>query len=278
MLDIKFLENSWYFKKIILEKWEVLFDEWEIDNNLYIIILWKLLVKKYTTSDKKETKVLAYLSKDDIFWEAALNDNNPKSVKISSHRKTYLLSINAKKWLDDFSQKYPLEWQNLLKYIIYLSNKRLNASNYLITANYKISDEIIKLNKISSKSLFDLIDKLKNVVMVDYILYFEKNPVMDNYLTLKYDTRLIWKMQDKIVEITNNKLDLLNFKVKNITNYTQELSIWENSFWYLIFFKKEGIFSENDKKVLISTSTSIAWVIKEKQLKDEQNNIDFMEE
>ncbi len=275
MLDIKFLENSWYFKKVILEKWEILFDEWDINNNLYIIILWELHVKKYTTSNKNETKTLAHLKKDDIFWEWALNSDKPKDVRIEASRKTYVLCINAKKDLDEFSSKYPSEWQKLLKYIIHLSNKRLNASNYLITANYKISSEIINLNKISIKSLFWLIDKLKDVVNVDYILYFEKNPVMKNYLTLKYDSRAKGKMQDKIIEVTNNKLDLLSFRVKNMNNYSQELSIWKNLFWYLIFFKKWDIFTDNDKKVLISTSTSIAWVIKEKQLIDEEKNIMF---
>ena len=64
----------------------------------------------------------------------------------------------------------------------------MNESNYLITSTYKISTEIINLNKITSKSIFDLITKLRDTVRVDYILYFEKNPVMDNYLILKYDT------------------------------------------------------------------------------------------
>jgi len=48
---------------------------------------------------------------------------------------------------------------------------------------------------------------------------------MKNYLTLKYDSRAKGKMQDKIIEVTNNKLDLLSFRVKNMNNYSQELSI-----------------------------------------------------
>jgi hypothetical protein len=78
---------------------------------------------------------------------------------------------------------------NLLKYIIYLSNKRLLESNILITATYKISKEIIELNEINNKKIFELIDKLKEIINVSYILYFEKNPVMENFIKLKYDTR-----------------------------------------------------------------------------------------
>ena len=103
MLDLNFLKKSWYFKEVILEKWEVLFKEWEIDNNIYIIVLWELSVEKYTTKQKDETKILAYLKKDDIFWEAALNSNLPKQVNIVSQTKTHLISINAKTWLNEFT-------------------------------------------------------------------------------------------------------------------------------------------------------------------------------
>jgi len=48
MFNIELLENSWFFKIKTLEAWELLFDEWDIDNNLYII--------KSCESDAKETK------------------------------------------------------------------------------------------------------------------------------------------------------------------------------------------------------------------------------
>jgi len=276
MLDLQILENSWFFKKINLNTRDVVFNEWDFDDNIYIILAWELSVEKYTQKNSNETKHLANLKKFDIFWEASLNNSNPKEVKIVAKRKTILLSINAKDWINSFSEKYPKEWLNLLKYIIYLSNKRLLESNTLITATYKISKEIIELEQINNKKIFELIDKLKEIIDVSYILYFEKNPVMENFIKLKYDTRKKWSLQDEVIEITDNKLNLLSLKVKDYFSYIQKLAIWENDLWFLIFFKKDSDFNENDKKVLTSTTTSIAWLIKQKQLLDEERDKDYL--
>jgi hypothetical protein len=56
-----------------------------------------LLVEKFTTKQKDETKILASLKKNDIFGEASLNNNDVKQVSIVAKRKTVLLSINADK-------------------------------------------------------------------------------------------------------------------------------------------------------------------------------------
>lgn len=277
MLDIKILEESWYFKKIYLNPQDIVFDEWDYDENIYIILAWELIVEKYTQKNSNETKNLAYLKKFDIFWEAGLNDNKPKEVKIIAKRKSILLSINAKNWLNNFSKEYPEQWLNLLKYIIFLWNKRLLESNTLITTTYKISKEIIELEKINNKNIFLLLDKVKEITDISYILYFEKNPVVNNYIKLKYDTRKKWILQDEIIEITDNKLNLLNLKIDNYKNYTQKLSIWENELWFLVFFKKDDDFTENNKKVLTSTTISIAWLIRQKQLIDEEKNKEYLE-
>ena len=276
MLDIIFLKSTWFFKEISLEKGDLLFDEWELNDNIYIILTWELLIEKYTTNKKNETKILWKLIKNDIFWEWALNDNKPKEVKIVSSSKTYLIYISAKKEFDRFSKKHPEESMKLLKYIIYLSNKRLTESNYFITANYKISKEILNLKSIDNKSIFWLIDKIEDIVVVDYILYLEKNIVMENYLTMKYDSRIKGKMLDKVIEITNNKLDLLELKLSEISYFISELNFWENHLWYLIFFKKDALFSDNSKKILTSISIWVSWVIKQKQLLEEQRDKDFM--
>ncbi|MBT3729171.1 hypothetical protein HOG27_03775 [bacterium] len=70
-----------------------------------------------------------------------------------------------------------------------MANKRLSEANYLITAAFKISSEIRALENISNKKIFEVLEMLKNSVEVDDIIYYEANPVMENYVTLKYDTR-----------------------------------------------------------------------------------------
>lgn len=277
MLQISFLKNSWYFKEFHLQANEVLFDEWEIDNNLYIVVAWEINVEKYTTHKKNETKVLATLWKNEVFWEAALNSDKPKQVKMVARRNTMLLSINATTWLEEFSLKYPQEWLSLLKYIIHISNTRLLKSNELITANYKVTQEILKIEEINNKSIFWLIDKLEDIINIDYTLFLEKNTVLENYLVIKYDSREKWKMQDKIIEVTDNKLDLLELTLNDTYHNIQSLAIWDDELWYLLYFRKNINFSDNDKKILTSISTWISWLIKEKKLLEEESNKNYME-
>jgi hypothetical protein len=277
MLQINFLKNSWYFKEFHLQANEVLFDEGETDNNLYIVVAWKINVEKYTTNKRGETKILASLWKNEIFWEAALNSDKPKGVKMKAQRETLLLSINATKGLVDFSEKYPEEWLNLLKYIIHISNTRLLKSNELITANYKVTQEILKIEEINNKNIFWLIDKLEEIINIDYTLFLENNPVLENYLVIKYDSRDKWKMKDKIIEIADNKLDLLELKLNDMYHNIQQLTIWDIELWYLVYFRKNVYFSDNDKKILTSISIWISWLIKEKKILEEEQNKKYME-
>jgi len=276
MLDINKLKNTWYFKEVNLEKWDVLFKEWDVDENIYIVIYWELSVEKFTTKKRNETKILWYLWKDEVFWEAALNNNLPKQVNIISKAKTSLLKIEANKLIKDFAFEYKNDAFDLLKYIIHLSNERLLSSNALITSTYKISQEISKLDEITNKTIFYIIEKMKETLNVDDILYYEINPVMEDYITLKYDTRTPWKLLNWVIEIADNELDLLKYKSEWFFTYKQLLAIWTNQIWYLVFLKKWVRFNESDKKVFATTSSSIAWLIKQKQYLDEERDKEYM--
>lgn len=279
MLDIKILRKSWFFKEVVLEKWEVLIWEWEVDNNLYIVLVWELSVEKYTTVNKNETKVLAYLKTKDVFWESALNNSLPKSVSIIAKRKTLVIWINATKWLDEFMKVNPSEAMNLLKYIIYQWNNRLSEANYLITSTYKISQEISELKEINNKSIFYIIDKMKESLKVDDILYYEVNPIIQNYMTLRYNTKHKWRMQNWLTSIEDNELDLLNNLInENSFSFKQKLTLWDKEIWVLIFIKKDKDFEESEIKAIKTTSTSFTSLIKQKQILDEERDREFMNE
>ena len=278
MLDLNILKNSWYFNEIILEKWELLFDEWNIDENLYILIVWDLSVEKYVNNEKTHTKILWTIKQNQVIGEASLNSDLPKDVLIKAKRKSILIWINGKEWLSKFLKEYPTDALNLLKYIIHLSNNRIRESNFLITASYNISNAIINLDEINMKNIFKLIEILKKSIWIEEILYYEANPVLENYITLKYDTRKKWKLLNEIMEITNNKLDLLDLSINHYYKFIQELTIWWNRMWYLVFLKKWQVFNDSDKKIITTTSTSIASLIKQKQILTEDRNKSFNEE
>lgn len=277
MLQLDFLQNSWFFKEFHLQANEILFDEWEKDQNIYIIVTGEIEIQKYTTLKRDEVKTLAKLSADQVFWEAALNNNKPKEARVIATRKTLLLWINAQEWIQNFMEKYPIEATNFLKYIIHLATTRVNYWNSLITANYKITQEIQKIKKVTNKSIFELIDKLEKIIHIDYILFVEKNPVMKDFLMLKYDSRNKWQMSDKIIEVANSKLDFLELKINDTYSQTMDLNIWPENLWYLIFVRKNEDFSDNDIKILASISTWISWLIKEKRILEEEKNRIYMQ-
>lgn len=261
-------ENNPLFEKIEIKSWEMLFDEWSIDDNLYIIKKWLLSVEKYTTIQKDETKQLAILKTWDFLWEASLEKkSNKKEALIKAIEDSEVLAINAKKDLKKFIEENPSIWYEFLKHIITETNKRLVEANQIIASNYEIEKEISKLSTITPKSIFWLIDTTKNIMDVDYILYFEKHQVLKNFLILKYDSRKPNKMQDKIFERNWYFLDLdelyENCDIKKDDNIViNKLSIWSEVFGFLILWREKRSFNSSDKKIFSSLANSLAWVVK----------------
>lgn len=274
------LEKSVYFSKVHLKPWEVLFDEWDIDNNLYIILKWQVSVDKYTTTEKKDIKELAILWTWEFFWEGALKRTEEKQVSIRAINDVELLYIDAKNWIQDFIKQEPELWTNILVHIIDTWNKRLLESNYLVTSNFEMSKHISQIESFDNKNIFSLIDSFHKIIWVDYIIFLEKNPVMDNYMTIKYDSRNKWIMQDNIVDLWDKKLDIDDLKrdwVQVVTNnYIQELRSWNSIIWYLVIGRNKKWFSTNEIKVITSISSSLAWVIRQKEYSEEEMNKEYI--
>ena len=283
MLNIEFLQSSGFFETISLAKGDVIFDEWEIDNHLYVVISWKIDVLKYTSLERKSVKKMATLLKMDFFWEAWLSvQNEPKKVKIQASADSELLKIHAGEWVEDFIKENPEEWLNFLKHIIYVTNKRLNKNNRQIAADYELNKEINNIEKITLKSIFHIIDRIGVIIDCDYILFFEHNMVIDSYYTLKYDTRS-WASFDGIsleiddVKNINIKKDIPDMNLSLFNNIVR-LNIWERDLWFLIIGRKNNIFSENEKNMLISMWNSLSGIIKQKEVLEEERNKSYIKE
>jgi len=67
MIHIEFLQSTNFFKTRTLKAGDVVFDEGEVDNNIYIIVSGKIDILKYTTDERAHTKKLATLLKMDFF-------------------------------------------------------------------------------------------------------------------------------------------------------------------------------------------------------------------
>lgn len=277
-------EKSPFFEKKIIQKGQLLFDEWSYDGNLYIIKKWLLSVEKYTTGDKTDTKQLAILKTGDFLWEASLaKDIWKKEALIKALETSEVLQIDAGKDMKKFIEENPSVWYDLLKHIIVETNERLWEANKLITSHYEIEKAINSMKEINAKNIFLLIDKIKDIVDADYILYFEKHQIMESFLTLKYDSRYPNKMQDKIFERSGYFLNLdalfdecnINPEDKIVIN---KLSIGNEIFWYLIFGREKRAFTGSDKKTFSSLCNSLAGIMKKLLTDKETKNKIYIEE
>ncbi len=276
MLDINFLENSWFFEEKTLKKWELLFDEQEINNNFYIIKSWKLNIEKYTTPLKDDTKILASLEKWDFLWEASFTNSKPKEVLVKSVENTKLIFIQAKN-LDNFLEKYPTQTKNFLLEIIETINKRVNIWNKYITSIYEINKMVNNLQKINYLEIFKIFEKIKLIMWVKFLIYLEKNPVIENIFSYKYNSDFPLKMQNKVIDIKKYDLEKDFWINKKCYILENDINIWDDILWKIIIWKTKE-FSENEKRLFLWIITSIAWVIKQKEIFDEIRNKNFMQE
>ena len=98
----------------------------------------------------------------------------------------------------------------------------------------------------------------------------------DDYLSLMYKTSEKGIMQDEIIKITDNKLYLLELKHSWKYSYMQDIVIWNKDYWYLIFLREKNDFSENEMKIISTLSLSFGWLLKQKELMQEQKNRDYI--
>jgi len=273
VFNLEELKSSDYFKEKTLLRWEVLFDEWEIDNNLYFIDSWKLSIEKYTTKEKETSKQLAVIKTWDFLWEGSLNNSIPKQVKIISLETTKILYIDAKNDFLEFMKINPELAKNILVWIIDITNKRTLSSNKYIASLYEINQSINKIEEINYLEIFKILEKIKTILNWEYILYLEVNPIDEKYLTLKYNSRKPMKMQDLLVQKWHYKLDEIWIN-KADRILTKEIKIATEHLWNIIVWKKEN-FSENEKRIFIGLVTSLSGMLKQKKILEEERNIEF---
>jgi len=274
MFDIKNILWNKYFKSKSLKTWEILFDEWEIDKNIYVVEKGKVKVEKYFSSEKKEKKLLAVLWKNSIFWEGSIFNNHPKEVVISAIWETKLYFIKSKDFRNFVKENTEIA-VDFLSQIINLSNKRLLEANFLLTSNYKISKMISEEIEFSNKNLFDIIDEFCSIIKAKYIIYLEINQVLENYATVSYDSRIQWKLLDKVVELKSSKIDLENLKEFEVweKNMILELKNGNKIIWFFIIWEDEKVeFSESQKKSINSIWVLLAGFIKQKQYFQNEKN------
>ena len=274
-MDINTLIHNPLFESIWYKSWDVLYHEWEVDPYIYIVLSWEIIIEKYTDSSKLDTKHLATILSGWVIGEAGMNNNAPKQVWVSAGSDVTLLRIDAQNGIQKLMQEYPTESFEFMKYIISQTNERVLESNSQITATYKITKAISELSEINLKNIFNIIDIANSVLGSTYIIYTEKNPALEWYYNIIYNTNNNWKKSDIIIESNEQDLEkniLLHAnKVKNIHHLSNKINIWNEILGYLIFGSHKW-FKENDIKIIWSICTAIAGILHRFKMQAEEQN------
>jgi len=279
MLNLEHIKSCDFFKETHLKKWDILFKEWDIDSFLYIVYDWELIIEKSIILMEWKFKKLSLLGLWNIVWEWSLNNSDPKEVQIRANRDTVLYKINAQDF-PKFTTKHPKTAYSILTTVISLSNTRLLRANREVTANYEVNIAISKISNISADSIYKLLFVFESILWVDQIMFFEKNLVMDNYYKLKYDSKSEHSLQNKIIKFPDNSVDKKTLEdewiivSKNIRSV--ELALWGTSYGFLVTWKDNKDFNENEEKLLQNTAGSFVAIIHQKKLLDEQNNKNYV--
>lgn len=280
MINIEEIKKSGYFNEISLKKGELLFSEWDVDENLYIVYDGELSIEKEINTKKWEFKLLSLLGPGNFVWESALSHSNPKEVRIRAKRDTQLLYIEWKKEFPKFVTEFPKIAYWVLISIIDISNSRLLRANREVTANYEVNIAISKIKDISITSINKLLLVFESILQVDQIMFFEKNIVMDNYYKLKYDSKNEKCLQNKIIKFpeetfSSEKLLEEDIATSRFLRHTK-LRLWGTNYGFLAMGREKKDFNENEEKLLHNIASSFVWIIHQKELLDEQRDKSYI--
>jgi len=277
MIDLDFLWNCEYFSRLRLKEDEILFDEWDEDESLYIIFDGELAVEK-RVKHWDSYRTLSYVRTWNIIGEWWLIHNRKKEVRIKSTRPSTLLKIARENFIN-FVRSYPSESYELLIHIISHTNQRLLKANIEMTANYEISQAIAHIKNFDNTSIEELLHKMKIILSSESVIYVEKNMIVEGYYKLKYlqgvQQNSLW--EDLILYFSDNVFSIEALRKQKpvlLGTFTISASIihgW-NIKWYLLISRKSKKYSENEQKLLENAAISFAWVIGHKEILEAEQN------
>ncbi|EKE30357.1 MAG: hypothetical protein ACD_2C00001G0007 [uncultured bacterium (gcode 4)] len=275
---IAYLEKfDTYFKKKkrLLEAWELLFSPW-IDKNFYIITSWTVDIFRYTFDwQRKEiwnARAWSFIGEWVIFWRF----QKDVEAVASTNAQVFALSREDLALLEKES---PQEAMELYKYIIEITNKRLLDSWKELANIYEATNKIIELAKNWEKSFPDVMQYLKNLLMVDYITFVENHPAIDGFFFYKYSTELgsVGNLNRKAWgEISSGLSWHYSWDIpffwsgKKDSVYVLPLKNWDKLKWYLIAWKKKWMVTDNEMRISTNIWPLLGSIVENNQKETEK--------
>jgi len=273
------LKENGYFKRRVLNPWDTLIKEGEVDSNIYIVIDWSLSINKIINHKTRKTNTLALVWKFSILWEQSIN--NPLWAKrntIKAEKTTEVIYIDCKKDFSLFNKDFPDFSMTLMSEIIKVSNERLNNLNEEMAYVFEFNNFIKSVVWWNIDDFRKVLHKIDTIIPSNYIIFLKKHHILDDTFVCKYDTRYKDKTPNIVIEKENWIINLFEaFNELGISDREElsinKINIWDEEMWYILCWRdKWSKYTENEKKILKSFATSISSLVKQMDIAEDTRN------
>jgi len=219
MSYIKEIINNPKLKNFFIEKrynpGDIIFNEGDTSNSLYLIEKGDVLIEKATNREKTEFKDLAIISDYNILGEISLFENTPRTARAKALTQVIAKEITKEKFFEIMKNEPEISF-NFFSFIIKTLSERILHTSKELTLLYDISKNL-SIDYIEEK---DFISSLTDEIS----LYF------DNWEIEGYIYNIFNEEFEKIKEIDSK----LNVDLK-INQYTEAL--WIDNRTYIMPIK-----------------------------------------
>lgn len=270
-------DKTWKKRKRIIQSGEALFEPGD-DPHMYLVTKWVLVILRETSSGEKREIGTVYPGS--FMGEGILFGRNRKDV--SAIAKTYGVEAFAvtKKDIDALKDKEPKAMIDLYEYVIEVTNKRLLDTGEELATIYEATNSLSNLAELTEKweaDFSDLLQELKGLMGVDYIIFVEQHPAIPGLFAYKYDTKNTDKKpinQKAGVEINTNLSGMVHGTTirwvwAKDAAYALPLKQWEQLKGFFILGKEKGLFTDNQIRVYKNLSLSLASIVDANQKRAE---------
>ena len=186
---LAFLESFDHFfkkKKQDIAKGEVLFSPGE-NPYFYIVASGALAIFRITPTGEKKEIGRAY--KGSFLGEGVLFGRTQKDTEAIAHGDGTSVIALTKEEITLLESENPKKLLELYKYIVEVTNSRLLEVGKELAMTYEMTEKINTLSKSGELGFRDIIDYVTKSLTVDYIIYAEKHPIVQDLIIYKYNSR-----------------------------------------------------------------------------------------
>jgi len=255
MSFIKEIINNPEIRKFFTDKnykpGDIIFDEGDISNSLFVIEKGDVIIEKATNKDKTEFKDLAIISDNNIVGEMGLFENIPRTARVRALTEVKALEITKDNFFEIIKTNPSISF-NFFSFIIKTLAERISHTSKELTLLYDISKSIIKETLDEKEFISSLIDEIS--------FYFDNWEIEGYVYNIFNDEFEKVKEIDKEINLDKKTKEYNEPLWLDEKTYIMPLKTGTKIYAIIIFFSKKDLTRQeiNDFSTIFNTIYFIA--------------------